>query len=155
MAHNKTNTGQQLEVELHGSDEAGIFDSFRTDPNRIIWNRPYEGWVEQLGVLVPSTEGVLYNPGSTTAQHYWVLYKLVNVDVGGAAVTCSIGVDHAAGGGLATLEYDMFNEVLPYPGTSGWRDLGIIAGDDDIRGIASAADDAIIRFKIRRVDTGA
>jgi len=49
----------------------------------------------------------------------------------------------------------MFNEVIPYPGSSGWRDLGIIAGDDDVRAVASAADDAIIRFRIRRVDTGA
>ena len=151
----RTNSDQQLENNLIGSDEAGNYDSVRTDPSRILWTRPYEAWVEQVGVLVPNSEGVLYNPGTTTAEVYWIQYKIVNIDAGAAAVTVSVGVDHAAGGGLATIEYDMFNEVIPYPGTSGWRDMGFIAGDDDVRGIASAADDAIIRFKIRRVDTGA
>ena len=106
-------------------------------------------------VLIPSTEGILYDPGATAAQIYWVQYKVVNIDAGAAAVTVSVGVDIAAGGTLATIEYDMFNDVIPYPGNSGWRDLGMIGGDDDVRGIASAANDAIIRFKVRRVDVGA
>src|SRR3972149_1713596 len=88
--------------------------------------------------------------GRTPTASYWVQYKVVNIGAGAAAVTVSVGVDVAAGGGLAGPEYDMFNEVIPYPGSSGWRDLGIIAGDDDVRAVASAADDAIIRFRIRR-----
>ena len=144
-------------VVNYGKDERNDenLDAFRTDPNRIKWNRPFAGWINVDPLLVPSTEGILYNPGATAAQIYWVQYKVVNIDAGAAAVTVSIGADIAAGGGLATIEYDMFNEVIPYPGTSGWRDLGMIGGDDDVRGIASAADDAIIRFKVRRVDTGA
>jgi len=148
-------TDGTAKMSLYGKDEASNLDALRTDPNRILWNRPHEGWVEQVGVAIPSAEGIVYNPGTTAAQTYWVQYKVVNIDAGGAAVTVSVGSDASAGGSLAGAEYDMFNEVIPYPGSSGWRDLGIIAGDDDIRAIASAADDAIIRFRIRRVDTGA
>jgi len=162
----RTNASQQLQVEvigsptsvnnvLQGHDEASNVDVLRTDPSRILWMRPFENWLNVDPVLIPSSEGILYNPGTTAAQIYWIQYKVVNVDASAAAVTVSVGADIAAGGGLATIEYDMFNEIIPYPGSSGWRDLGMIGGDDDVRGIASAADDAIIRFKIRRVDTGA
>jgi len=151
----RTNSDLQLMTQLVGADEAANNDAVRTDPDRILWTRPYEGWVQQDGVAVPVPEGIVYNPGTTAAQSYWVQYKVVNIDAGAAAVTVSVGVDVAAGGSLAGPEYDMFNEVIPYPGSSGWRDLGIIAGDDDIRAVASVADDAIIRFKIRRIDTGA
>jgi len=148
-------TDGKAQISLYGKDEASNLDALRTDPNRILWNRPFEGWVQQDGVAIPAAEGIVYNPGTTAAQAYWIQYKVVNIDAGAAAVTVSVGVDVAAGGSLAGAEYDMFNEVIPYPGSSGWRDLGIIAGDDDIRAVASAADDAIIRFRIRRVDTGA
>ena len=151
----RTNADLQLQVQVVGADEGSNNDAVRTDPDRILWTRPYAGWVQQDGVAVPVAEGIVYNPGTTAAQSYWVQYKVVNIDAGAAAVTVSVGVDVAAGGSLAGPEYDMFNEVIPYPGSSGWRDLGIIAGDDDIRAVASVADDAIIRFKIRRIDTGA
>ena len=151
----RINASQQAMVQLVGADESPNDDVLRTDPNRILWTRPFENWINVDPLLIPNSEGILYNPGTTAAQIYWILYKVVNIDASGAAVTVSVGADIAAGGGLATIEYDMFNEIIPYPGTSGWRDLGMIGGDDDVRGIASAANDAIIRFKIRRVDTGA
>ncbi len=148
-------TDGTLEVANYGKDEASNLDALRTDPDRIQWTRPYDAYVQVDPVLIPSTEGVLWNPGSTAAQIYEVSFMAVNFDAGGAAVTISVGVDIAAGGSLATLEYWMFNEVLPYPGTTGWRGPFIIGGDDDVRGIASAANDAGIHFRIRRVDTGA
>lgn len=144
-----------LKVSAYGSDEAGNLDSVRTDPDRIPWTRPYEGFRQVDSVEVPAADGVLYNPGATAAQIYEVEYEVINNDAGGAAVTVSIGVDRAAGGALAAPEYWMFNEIIPYPGTSARRPGGLIAGDDDVRGVASIANDASIRFWVRRVDTGA
>jgi hypothetical protein len=147
-------TGEQKYVP-HGKDEASNIDAFRTDPNRIPWSRPYEGYEQVDPVEIPVAEGVLWNPGATAAELYEVSFLVINNDAGGAAVTVSVGVDLAAGGGLAAPEYWVFNEIVPYPGTLGWRGPFLMAGDDDIRGVASVANDASIHFKIRRVDTGA
>jgi hypothetical protein len=97
----------------------------------------------------------MWNPGANAAERYDVEFFVVNNDAGGTAVTVSIGVDIATGGGLAAPEYWMFNEVIPYPGGSGWRRGGIVGGDDDVRGVASVVNDASVHWRIRRVDVGA
>lgn len=151
-----TETSRELRVEQLGQDEAGNPDVQRTDPSRIPWRRDYPAYVQVDPVAIPSPgEDILWNPGADATELYEVSFIVVNNDTGGAAVTVSLGVDLAAGGALAAPEYWMFSEVIPYPGTSGWRGPYLIAGDDDIRGIASAAGDASIHFRIRRVDTGA
>lgn len=147
--------GGQLAIMLYGQDEASNADALRTDPDRIPWNRPFDGYVQVDPVEIPVAEGVLWNPGAAAAELYEVEFCVVNNDAAGLAVTVSIGTDLAAGGALAAPEYWMFNEVVSYPGTSGWIHGGIIAGDDDIRGVASVANDASVRWRIRRVDTGA
>lgn len=148
-------TTGELHVLFHGKDEAGNPDEVRTDPGRVLWNRPYPAYEQVDPVEIPAAEGVLWNPGAAATELYEVSFLVVNNDAGGAAVTVSVGVDLGAGGGLAAPEYWMFNEVIPYPGTSGWRGPFIMAGDDDVRGIASVANDASIHWRIRRVDTGA
>lgn len=102
-------------------------------------------------VEVPAAEAVLWNPGAVATEIYEVYFLVVNNDAGAAAVTVSIGVDIAAGGALAAPEYWMFNEVIPYPGNSGWRGPFVIGGDDDVRGVASVANDASIHFRVRRL----
>lgn len=147
-------TSGELRVVGMGADEANNLDRLRTDPDRIQWTRPYDGYQQVDPVLVPNAEGILWNPGATAAELYEVSFLVVNID-GAAAVVVSVGVDIAAGGGLAAEEYWMYNETIAAPGTSGWRGPFLMAGDDDIRGVAGAANDAAIHFRIRRVDTGA
>jgi hypothetical protein len=142
-------------ISLHGQDEAANVDALRTDPNRILWKRDYPGYVQVDPVEIPVAEGILWNPGATAAQLFEVSFLVINNDAGAAAVTVSVGVDIAAGGALASPEWWMFNEIVPYPGTSGWRGPFVIAGDDDVRGVASAANDASIHFRVKRVDVGA
>jgi hypothetical protein len=100
-------------------------------------------------------EGDLWAPGGTSAEEYEVEFFVINNDAASAAVTVSVGLDLAAGGGLAAPEYWVFNEVVPYPGNLGWRGPFIMRGDDAVRGVASVANDASIHFRIKRVDTGA
>ena len=143
-------------VSLHGADEADNLDNLRTDPDRVQWTRPYEGLVQVDPVEVPVVEGVLWDPGAVAAQLFEVSFLVVNNDAGGVAVTVSIGVEiGGGGGGLAAPGYWMFNEIIPYPGSSGWRGPFVIAGDDDVRGVAGVANDASISFRIKRVDLGA
>lgn len=158
MGHERSflrDPGGQLGVSPYGADEAGNADVWRTDPNRIPWSRLYPGYVQVDPVEIPAAEGVLWNPGVVAAQLYEVSFLVVNNDAGAAAVTVSVGVDLAGAGALAAPEYWMYNEIVPYPGTSGWRGPFLIAGDDDVRGVASAANDASIHWRIRRVDVGA
>lgn len=145
----------EAKVALCGTDEAGNVDIQRTDPNRVPWQREYKGIVQVDPVNIPAADWLLWNPGATATELYEVYFLVVNNDAGGAPVTVSVGVDLAAGGALAAPEYWMFNEVIPYPGNSSWRGPFQMAGDDDIRGVASAALDAAIHFFIRRIDLGA
>lgn len=142
-----------LRISLIGGDEALNADRLRTDPNRIIWVRQYKGYVQVDPLEIGdggAANNLLFNPGATAAQLYEVDYLIVNVN--GAMVTVTVGVD-VAGTGVVTHPW-IDSEVIPYPGSSGWRSGGIIAGDDDVRGVTSAVG-AIIHWRIRRVDTGA
>ena len=68
----------------------------------------------------------------------------MNID-GTNAVTVNIGVDIDAAGSLAGVEYFMKDVVIPAGGSSGQKVL-TLSSDDDIRGIAGAANDAAIWF---------
>lgn len=146
----------ELRIVPLGADEASNLDRLRTDPNRIQWVRPFDGWVQLDPVAIPSSEGVLLDGSAslTASGVYEVAYRVVNID-GAVSVTVSVGVDIGAGGSLATSEYWMRSQVIPAGSNSGWEYGGIIGADDDIRGIAGAADDAAINFRVRRVDVGA
>lgn len=152
----QTYSDGKLAIVPHGTDEAANFDAFRTDPNRIQWVRPYDGYLFVSGAAVPSSEGVLLDGSAvlTAAGLYAVEYLLVNID-GTNSVDVTIGRDNDAGGGLTATEYWQFTEPLAADTTSGWRGPFIINGDDDVRGLASAADDAVIQFRVRRLDVGA
>jgi hypothetical protein len=148
-------SGEQRTVMI-GSNASGDFDRLRTDPNRILWTRPFEGWVQLDPVVIPSSEGILLDGSASLAASgvYDVAYRVVNID-GAVSVTVSVGVDIGAGGSLATSEYWMRSQIIPAGSNSGWEYGGIIGADDDIRGVAGAADDAAINFRVRRVDVGA
>jgi len=148
----RTNDDQQVQVQLQGADEAGVSDSFRTDPFRIPWQRDFPAWQDVDPVEIPVVEGVLWDPGTSALRQFEVMFYVVNNDAGAMSVTVSVGLDLGSGGSLAAPEYWMFNEVIPYPGTSGWRGPFILHADDAIRGVASAANDASIHFRIRRTD---
>jgi hypothetical protein len=124
------------------------------DENRAQVVRVYNNYIQVDPVLLPAAEAAIWNPGADATQLYSVEYSITNIDAGGAPVTYSIGVEvGGAGGALTADEYWQFNSVLPYPGSSGWRGPYIIAGDDDVRGVASAANDAKVDWRIRRIDT--
>lgn len=148
-------TGEQ-DYMVNGTDEAGNIDTFRTDPNRIQWVRHYDGYVFIDGAAVPSSEGILLDGSAvlTAAGLYAVEFLIVNID-GAASVDVTVGRDNDAGGSLAAAEYWMFTEAVAQDSNSGWRGPFLMNGDDDVRGLASAADDAVIQFRVRRVDVGA
>lgn len=147
--------GAAQRMMFQGQDEATNPDAVRTDPNRILWLRNYLGYVQVPSAEVPAPEGDVWNPGAAGTVLYEFCFLVTNNDAGGAAVTVSVGIDVGAVGALAAPEYVMFEEVVPYPGTSGWRGPFVMNGDDAVRAEASVANDASIHFKVRRVDVGA
>lgn len=142
-------------ISLYGTDEAGNVDAHRTDPNRIPWKRPYDGYLQVDPVVMTAAVIPLWTPGTTAAHLYAIEFKIVNNDLGAAAVTVSIGVDIGAAGTLNFGEYWLFNHVIPYPGSTVWEGPFIMPGDDRVMGIASAADDTSVQWRIRRLDLGA
>lgn len=148
-------TGEQ-DMVLHGKDAGSNIDPLLTDTAKVLWVHPYQSEVNLVGVAVPSSEGVLLDGSASlvAAGVYRVEFLVVNID-GTNAVTVSVGRDDAAGGSLAGAEYWMVSEVVPAGGSSGWRGPFIMSGDDDVRGVAGAANDAVIHFRCVRVDIAA
>jgi len=138
-------------VSLYGTDEAGNVDAQRTDPDRIPWKRPYDGYLQVDPIVLTAAVTPLWDPGTTAAHLYEVWWKVVNNDAAALPVTVTVGVDIGGVGTLGFGEYWLFNWIIPYPGDTGWE-RNIIPGDDRIMGIASAADDACIQFRVRRLD---
>ena len=137
-----------IRTSLVGLDAGGNEDSLRTNASQQLQIEvvPLETPRQIDSILVPNSEGVLLDGSAslTSSGVYKVTFEVVNID-GTNAVTVSIGVDLAAGGGLVTAEYFMKDVVIPAGGTSGTKVL-TMAADDDIRGIAGAANDAAIWF---------
>ena len=101
MAHNKTNTEQQVEVELHGSDAAGNFDSIRT-------NAAQELIIELRDALLGRTGQVLgtADPAAATNTNLFtvaasttaMLTTLTAANRSGGAVTIRVGIDVGGSG---------------------------------------------------------
>jgi hypothetical protein len=149
-------TGEQ-KVVMHGKDEAGNIDAFLTDENRVLWTRSYEDSVIAPPIQLPAADGILWNPGGTASELYEVDFIIINTS-GAVTGPVSVGVDIGAGGSLSNVEYWMYQESLPWPGTSGWRGSArqgfLMRGADVIRGLNGAgANLASIHFRIRRIDT--
>ena len=100
--------------------------------------------------LVPVAEADLWDPGADAGDMFDVEFLVVNID-GTNAVDVSVGQDVGGGGGLTAAEYFMYTETIPAKGSSGWRGPFRIGGDDHIRGVATAADDACIHFRVKKV----
>lgn len=133
----------------------GTWERPLADIYNIPFFHPFERIMQVDPVLIPAAEGILWNPGAAFAERYDVCFLIVNIDPAGAAQTVRMGVDRAAGGALATFEYWIFNEVIPYPGSSGWRGPFHIPGDDDIRGWSSLVNTLAVHWRIVRTDRAA
>lgn len=145
----------ELRVVQMGADEAANIDRLRTDPNRIQWQRPYDGYLLVPSAEIPVAEAALWAPGAGAAILYEVSFAVINNDAGGAAIA-NVYVGRGVGGGaLARPHYWMFNETVSFPANSGWRGPFLMAGNDTVRGSAAVANDASIHFRIRRCDVGA
>ena len=107
--------------------------------------------VDVAPIQVPSTEADLWAPGEIDTVRYKVKFLVVND--GSAAVTVTIGRDpDDSGSDIGRPEFWMDSEVVPFPGTSGWRGPFDMHGDDAVRGVASLADNASVQWDVVRVD---
>ena len=101
-------------------------------------------------ILMAGADGILWNIGTNNAYAYSVEFLIVNVN--NALVTVNIGVDLVSAGALTPAEFWMFNEVIPSPGTSGWKGPFIINGSDDVRGwCVTGANLANGQWRIKRL----
>jgi hypothetical protein len=125
----RVNSSDQLQVEVISDDSVYV----QTDPQ-----------------LIAAAEADLWDPGADAGDMYDVEFLVVNVD-GTNSVSVSVGQDVGGGGSLSAAEYFMYTETIPAKGDSGWRGPFRIGGDDHIRGVAGAADDAAIHFRIKKV----
>jgi len=147
-------TGEQ-KITLHGKDEAGNIDPLRTDPSGVLWMRAYEQSVIAAPAILAAADAVLWTPPlpNTIAELYEIDFLLVNV-AGVVTGPVSVGVDIGAVGALAIPEFWVYQEMLPWPGSSGWRGTFLCRGLDTIRGWnAAGANLSTIHFRVRRIDT--
>lgn len=153
----KVESTGELDLVLHGKDAGAAIDPFRTNTLQMLFAQLYRPRVQLDSVAVPSTDGILLDGSAslTSGGVYEVTFEIVNVD-GTNAVSVDIWVDVGAGGTPAgSAEYVRRSMIVPAGGSSGEVRL-TMAADDDIRGVAGAADDAAIRFiRVERVDASA
>ena len=153
----RVNASDQIQIAVNDDGGAITIDdggSSITVDGTITTNIGTDQWVFLVGVAVPSSEGVLLD-GSASLDNsgssiYEVAFNVVSIDASNAVVV-SIGRDDAAGGSLAGAEYWMFSETVPAGGSSGWRGPFLMSGDDDVRGVAGAANDAVIQWRVRKL----
>lgn len=140
-------------VTIHGHSSSDVPKPIRTnasDQIQVEVINDQSPYVQVDPQLITAAEADLWDPGADAGDMYDVEFLVVNVD-GTDAVDVSVGQDVAGGGGLAAGEYFMYSEIVLAKGTSGWRGPFRIGGDDVIRGIAGAANDACIHFRIKKV----
>lgn len=147
-------TSGELRTVLNGKDSGGNIDPLRTNANQQLQVELANslGIVQLDPALIPSSEGTLLDGSAslTSGAVYEVTFVIANID-GTNAVSVNIGVDVGAGGSLAAEEYFLNSYLVPAQDIAGPFML-TIAGDDDIRGAAGAANDAAIHFtRVERV----
>ena len=148
--------GAELKNLLMGQDAAGANDELRIDTNdRLEISLFSGGYVQVDPVLIPNAEGLLWNPGTTSADIYHVEYKIVN-STSSAVTGVNIGQDIAAGGSLSAVEYWNQGLIIPGNGTSGtnateWLGGHVMPGDDRIRGVAGTNNVLSIHWRIRKL----
>lgn len=99
---------------------------------------------------LPNPEAALFSPGGSNGESYLIRILVVNQHTG--VVNVTIGHDIGATGALGAGEYFLYNEPIPYPGTSGWRGPFLIPGDDAIRGICNTINNgAAVHFDAIRM----
>ena len=144
-------TGEQ-DIVLHGKDSGGTVDPLLTNINKALVIDTSGGStpIQVDPQLVPAVEADLWDPGGDAGDIFDVEFLVVNIDATDS-VDVTIGQD-IDGGDTALEEYEkvMDAEIVPAKASSGWRMLRI-GGNDHIRGVASAADDATIHLRPTRV----
>lgn len=148
-------TNGEQKITLHGKDEAGNVDPLRTDPAGVLWMRSYEQSVIAPPQILAAADAVLWSPPApaSSAELYEIDFLLVNV-AGAVTGPISMGIDIGASGSLAIPEFWVYQEILPWPGSSGWRGTFLCRGADTIRGWnAAGANLSTVHFRIRRIDT--
>lgn len=146
-------TSGRLAIVNYGKDSGGTEDPLRTNANQQLQVEVINDtsvWVQVDPQLIAAAEADLWDPGGDAGDIYDLEFLVVNVD-GTNAVDVSIGQDVAGGGGLTAAEYFMFTETIPAKGSSGWRGPFRIGGDDHIRGVATAANDACIHIRAKLI----
>lgn len=109
-------------------------------------------YVDVPSVQLPAAEADLWDPAGLNAVRYRIMFLAINNDGGFiAAPGVYIGREANSAGGLGRPNYWLFNETLPFPGTTGWQGPYFIHGDDAIRGYATNANEVSVHFDVRRV----
>lgn len=149
----KVETTGEPDIVLHGKDSGGNIDPLLTNADKALIVDATGGAfpVQVDPQLVPAVEADLWDPGADAGDIFDVEFLIVNIDPA-ASVDVTVGQD--VGGGdtaLTDLEKFMDAEIVPSKASSGWRGPFRIGGDDHIRGLASAADDATVHFRITKV----
>ena len=136
---------------LYGKNSSAVLKSLRVNANDQLQVEIIEGSHVQVDpVLIPNVEGLLWNPGTTSASLYKVMFKIVNstaTDVTGV----NIGQDIGAGGSLSAAEYWEQGLIIPGNGHSGWLGPHLIPGDDRVRGVAGTNNVLGIHWLIKQV----
>lgn len=146
-------TSGKLPFTVYGKDASSNEDPLRTNANMQLQVEVINDtsvWVQIDPQLVAAAEADLWDPGGDAGDIYDVEFLVVNVD-GTNSVDVSVGQDVAGGGGLTAAEYFMYTETIPAKGSSGWRGPFRIGGDDHIRGVATAANDACIHIRAKLI----
>ena len=144
-------TSGEQKVVNYGKQTGDTIGAFNLNANNVLRVELINGATIQVDpLLVPVAEGLLWNPGTTSASIYKVKFELVNFtasDVTGI----NIGQDIGAGGSLATFEYWRFGLIVPASGSSGWQGPFTMDGADRVRGVAGTVDSIGIHWDIKQV----
>jgi hypothetical protein len=154
----KVETTGEADVVLHGKDSSSNIDPLRTNDNQQLQVEVIGvgsgTWIQQDPTELITSSQTLFDPGSDSTEEYLVSFNVVNIDDANYyPATVSIGVDIGGNGGnLADKEFWMMQQVVGYPGSSGWQGPYLIAGDDNVIGLATANNSATVHIRARRVN---
>ena len=154
-----TETSGEQKIVNHGKDSAGNIDPIRTNDDQQVQievvnasSFPSGGGGTPIVVdpqFLPSSEGLLWDPGTGPTDIYDV--EILVVNSGTTPETVTVGVDVDAGGSLQANEHVISADSIAPNADSGWRGPFRITGDDTFRGNTTTASTVAIHFRITKV----
>jgi hypothetical protein len=138
-------TGEQRMV-LMGWDGAALIRLLTNDLGQL-YMEPYEHWVNVPPVEFTNVDIVLWNPGLTSADLLLVEFEVYAFT--GAASVVTLYQDIGGVGTPSNLEYIMNAESLASKARNTF--VRLIKGDDDLRGLTTAGNDANLHLRVRQV----